>query len=58
MATKDATAPRSGEVQESGGEAKVREVNVGSRTVRMTQETVPTGLVPLPRFLRRFAGLD
>ncbi len=37
---------------------EVRTVDVGGETVEMIGETVPTGLVPLPRFLRRFAGIE
>jgi hypothetical protein len=33
-------------------------VDLDGQTLTMTQETVPTGLFPIPRFLRRFAGLD
>jgi hypothetical protein len=57
LSEKNATDRRPAGNEATADAAKVREVNVGSGTLQMTQETVPTGLVPLPRFLRRFAGL-
>ena len=38
--------------------AKTVEVELGGEKVLITQQTMPTGIVPLPRFVRRWAKLD
>jgi hypothetical protein len=39
-------------------EPKTVEVELGGEKVLIAQQTMPTGIVPLPRFVRRLAKLD
>jgi hypothetical protein len=54
IATKNGREARA----KSKPEGKTVEVELGGKKVQIRQQAFSTGVVPIPHFLRRFAGID